>query len=71
MTNAELKAILSTFPDDYPVVLIDLTTDDELECTYTIEKSSVGEEDLIQGWSEKQVKGIGICFRNRLNENPI
>jgi hypothetical protein len=71
MTNAELKAILNSFPDDYPVVLVDITTDDDMESCYSIENTSVGETDLIQTGSSKTIKGIGISFRNMLNENPI
>lgn len=72
MVVKELIEKLSKYPDDYPVVLLDETTDDESDSCYAITDSKISEVDLFKYPDEDNgYKGVGISFENRLNEDPI
>ena len=71
MKVKDLKKILNQYPDDYPVILFDITTDDENYCSYSIEKEHVEELDLWNEERDETHKGVGVIFENKLNENPI
>ena len=72
MVVKELIEKLSKYPENYPVVLLDETTDEESASCYGITDSKIGEVDLFKyPDEEKGYKGIAISFKNKLNENPI
>ena len=72
MKIIDLKQLIDDLPDDMPVGLIDLTTDDFNDCNYSVEK----ENFEIMDWSEEEGgepkgKALFLVFSNKLNPNPI
>lgn len=72
MKVAQLKELIRDLPDDMPVGLIDLTTDDFSNCNYPVEK----ENFEIMEWTDEEGgepigKGLFLVFENKLNQNPI
>jgi hypothetical protein len=70
MKVKDLKQLINDLPDDMPIVLIDLTTDDFNDCNYPVEK----ENFEIMDWTEKgepKGKALFLVFENKLNPNPI
>jgi hypothetical protein len=71
MTIIELKQFIENLPNDAPVVLCDLSTDDPFECSYDLDIPSLDFSDLTDHEDEPKGKGLIICFHNKLNPNPI
>jgi hypothetical protein len=72
MKVKDLKQLINDLPDDMPIGLIDLTTDDFNDCNYPVEK----ENFEIMDWSEEEDgepkgKALFLVFENKLNPNPI
>lgn len=66
---------LLKYDQESEVVLVDMTTDDGEMGTYTIKPDQISDCPLVDiGTGEghgQEIKGVGISFENRFNENPI
>ena len=75
MKVKRLIEILSDFPPDAPIGLVDLTTDDEYLSSYPINDENIELTKVIVNESnlddENLIDGVIISFENKLNENPI
>jgi hypothetical protein len=72
MTVKELKQKLNEFPNDYPIVLLDITTDDSSSSLYELKNDNLEIINLYEQSNEsKPITGIAITFENNHNENPI
>lgn len=72
MIIKDLKEIIKNLPDEMPVGLFDITTDDVDDCNYPIERENFEVMDCVNQYEEETgVKGLFIVFENKLNENPI
>lgn len=69
MKKHELIEMLEKYPDDYEIVLIDLTTDDEEDCVYGVDEEDIEEISVTD--QNGDIMAIGIAFFNKLNPNPI
>ncbi|MFN8834456.1 MAG: hypothetical protein ACK50Z_04330 [Betaproteobacteria bacterium] len=68
----ELKNFIKDLPDEMPVGLVDLTTDDYDDGNYKIESSSLSIEDFVtEPEGETKGKMLIISFKNKLNPAPI
>jgi len=70
MKVKELIEILSEYNGEMPIILCDLTTDDDQDSSYGIEPRNI-EKIKGQDYNEKPVDILLITFENKLNENPI
>jgi hypothetical protein len=72
MNIKQLKELIKDLPDDMPVGLWDITTDDFTDLNYSLTKESFMVEDYVEE-ENGDIKGqmLFICFENKLNENPI
>lgn len=66
----DLKEFIKDLPDDMPVGLLDLTTDDFDLMNSKIEDIII-EDYVIEEGGETEGKALFICFENKFNENPI
>gem|GEM_PF-3129597 len=72
MNIGELKNFIKELPDEMPVGLVDLTTDDYDDGNYKIENSSLSIEDFVtEPEGETKGKMLIISFENKLNPSPI
>ena len=73
MNVKELKDFIKDLPDEMPVGLLDVTTDDFQDTNYFIEKEHLLIEDYVRDEGDMEVGGkmVFILFENKLNENPI
>lgn len=72
MTVKDLKEYLKDKPDEMPIGLLDLTTDDFGHCNYPVNKDNLLIEDYVRDEGEEIAgKMLFITFENSLNENPI
>lgn len=72
MNIKELKEVIADLPDDMPVGLLDLTTDDFHNCNYGLKKEDLTVGDYVkEEGDEVSGKALYLCFENKLNENPI
>jgi len=73
MDIKELKEFIKNLPDEMPVQLLDMTTDDGNESNYGINTEDLIVDDYVK--EEGDIKAVGkmlyICFENKINENPI
>lgn len=72
LTIKDLKEKIQNLPDDMKVQLLDLTTDDPYESSYSLTPESCGVDDYVD-MEDEEVAGqlFWISFENKLNENPI
>ncbi|MBD8081109.1 hypothetical protein [Chryseobacterium caseinilyticum] len=76
-TVKDFKEILENLPEDMPVGLIDVTTDDTDDMNYPLGKENFTIEDYFRGdqtddnYGTPLGKMLFITFENKLNENPI
>lgn len=74
MNIKQLKAQIKNLPDEMPVGLLDLTTDDPLDSNYPVSKDTIHIGDYVDFHdNENVIKGkmLFFTFENSLNENPI
>lgn len=72
ITVKDLKEILEDKPEDMPVGLWDMSTDDFYDGNYPITKEDFLIEDYVQEeGGEPKGKMLFITFENKLNENSI
>ncbi|BFP39525.1 hypothetical protein FGF1_03700 [Flavobacteriaceae bacterium GF1] len=74
MKVKDLKNYLETLPEDMPIGLLDLTTDDVDDANYPINESTLSIEDYVNFEVDKNEilgKMLFFTFKNKLNENPI
>lgn len=74
MNVKELKQYLNELPDEMPVGILDLTTDDTYAANYPVNKKIMHIGDYVDFEAdENEVKGqmLFLTFENSLNENPI
>jgi len=72
MNVKELKEFLKDLPDEMPVGLLDMTTDDFTDCNYPVNKDNLIIDDCVKEEGEDvSGKMLFITFENSLNENPI
>ena len=74
MNVKQLKEFIKDLPDEMPVGIIDLTTDDVDYANYPINEDTLWIDDYVNmEESEMEVKGkmLFFTFENKLNENPI
>jgi hypothetical protein len=74
MNIGQLKAFIKekNLPDDMPIGLLDLSTDDYTDGNYSITNENLLIEDYVKE-EDGDVKGkmLFITFENSLNPNPI
>lgn len=66
ITIKDLKTAIHELPDDMPVLLLDLSTDDDTESLYDITPKRLGVDDVVYKESEKETKAFTIAFDNKL-----
>ena len=66
ITIKNLKDAIQELPDDMPVLLIDLSTDDDAESLYNITPKKLCIEDVSYKESGKETKAFTIAFDNKL-----
>lgn len=71
LTIKDLKEKIQNRPDDMKVQLLDLTTDDPYESSYSLTPESCGVDDYVDIEEEVAGQVFWISFKNKLNENPI
>lgn len=79
MTIGELKKYISdnNLPDDMPIGILDLTTDDTNDANYPFNEEVLMVDDYYnidefeEADYEPKGKMLFITFENKLNENPI
>jgi hypothetical protein len=73
MTIKELKEFIKDLPDDMPVGLLDMSTDDFTDGNYSLSTDNFMIDDYVkeEGDMEPLGKALFITFENHLNENPI
>ena len=67
----EVIEILKTMPQDAPLVLCDLTTDDEDAGSYNVTKESIEKVPGKNRETDKDCDLVLITFENYFNDNPI
>lgn len=79
-TVKDLKRFLelNNLPDEMPVGLLDISTDDTEDMNYSLTDNSFeienyySEEDVqTENYGKPRGKMLFICFKNKLNENPL
>jgi hypothetical protein len=72
MNVAQLKEIIKDLPDETPIGLVDLTTEDIDDSNYGLTPESFSVEDVINpATGEPMGKALIIFFENRLNPHPL
>lgn len=72
MNIKELKSIIKDLPDNMPVGLLDMTTDDFHAGNYSLKEEQFMVEDyVLEEGGEVEGKMLFIMFENKLNEDPI
>ena len=78
MKIKDLKKIIENLPDEMPVGLLDLTTDETENMNYPLQESDFDIEDYYSSDDEgtdnygvPRGKMLFISFENKLNENSI
>jgi hypothetical protein len=68
----QLKNFIKDLPDDMPVSLVDLSTDDYDQGNYPLTDQSLSVEDFVtEPDGETKGKMVVISFDNKLNPDPI
>lgn len=69
---------LNNLPDEMPVGLLDISTDDTDDMNYSLSDNSFEIEDYYSeedennnDYGKPRGKMLFICFKNKLNENPL
>lgn len=70
-TVKDLKGIIKDLPDDMPVALLDTSTDDFYDSTYTLSREDFEIDDWIKEEDQEEPSGVAlfITFDNKLNPN--
>ncbi len=73
MNIKELKRIIQDLPDDMPVGLLDVTTDDFEDCNHALLAGDFCVDDYysVDGDGEPLGKMLFIRFYNPFNDDPI
>jgi len=73
MKIKDLKRFLNELPDEMPVGILDMTTDDVDDANYPISRESLQIMEYVNFDEENEIKGemLFFTFINSLNENPI
>lgn len=63
----------NNLPDEMPMGILDLTTDDVDESNYPISEKTLHVDDYVSFDEPDEIKGkmLFFTFENSLNENPI
>lgn len=76
-TVGDFKKRLKDLPDDMPVILMDISTDDVESCNYVFRNENVDIDDYYIFESEEYDRGepsgkaLFLYFDNMLNDDPI
>ena len=72
MNVQELIYFLKKLPNEMPVGLLDITTDDPTYMNYDLKKENLTIQDFSREYDGDVIgKMLFITFKNYLNENPI
>ena len=66
ITIKDLKSAINELPDEMPVLLLDLSTDDDTENLYNITHKKLGVDDVSYKESGEETKAFTIAFDNKL-----
>lgn len=66
MEIKDLKGFIENLPDDMPVGLLDITTDDDEQINYPLSADNLLIEDCTDNDGEIAGKMLFICFENKL-----